>query len=100
MQIFFFFGLFITALAVIFAVQNPTPVTVTFLFWDFTGSLALVLIIFLVAGALISVFVSLPANISVRWTVRNQRKKIADLERQLQEAQTKSTASGVKPPQG
>ena len=42
--IFIFFALIIAAVAVIFALQNTSAVTVTFFFWNFHGSLALVLL--------------------------------------------------------
>jgi len=54
MQIFLFFALIISLLAVIFAVQNTAPVTVSFAIWKFPGSLALVLLAALAAGSLIS----------------------------------------------
>jgi len=83
MQIFLFFALIISILAVIFAVQNTAPTTISFAIWDFKGSLALVLLVALAAGALISFFASLPSNLRARWILRQQRKKITDLEKSL-----------------
>jgi len=83
MQVFLFFALFIAILAIIFAVQNNQAVQVSFFNWDFEGSLALLLLIAMAAGALISYFVSLPANIRVRWSHRTQKKKLAELESSL-----------------
>jgi uncharacterized integral membrane protein len=85
MQIFLFFALIIAIVAILFAVQNNETTTVSFIVWDFEGSLALVLLVALAAGALISFFVSLPANIKARWTIRNQRKKLTELESTLDE---------------
>lgn len=85
MQIFLFFALIIAIIAILFAVQNNETTTVSFIAWDFEGSLALVLLVALAAGALISFFVSLPANIKARWTIRNQRKKLTELENSLGE---------------
>ena len=85
MQIFLFFALFIAVIAVIFAVQNNDQTTVSFIRWDIDGSLAFFLLIALAAGALISFFVSLPSNISTRWAIRQQRKKISELETKLEE---------------
>jgi putative membrane protein len=87
MQIFLFFALFIAVIAVVFAVQNTAPVVVSFFFWKFNGSLALVLLVSLAAGALISFFVSLPSNIKTRWTIRQQRKKLNELEANLAASQ-------------
>ncbi len=87
MQIFLFFALFIAVLAVVFAVQNTAPANVSFFIWKFNGSLALVLLVSLAAGALISFFFSLPANIKTRWTIRQQRKKLNELEADLEASQ-------------
>jgi putative membrane protein len=103
MQIFLFLALIISVLAVIFAVQNNDPATVSFAMWKFNGSLALILLVAVAAGALISVFVSLPTNLKTRWTIRQQRKRLSELENslasvrgQLEEAQ-KMLGEPVKP---
>jgi uncharacterized integral membrane protein len=83
MQIFLFVALCIAVIAVIFAVQNTAPAVVTFFIWKFNGSLALVLLISLAAGALISFFASLPGNIKSRWSIRQSKKKINELETKL-----------------
>jgi lipopolysaccharide assembly protein A len=83
MQIFLFFALIISVLAVIFAVQNNDPTTVSFAIWKFNGSLALILLVAVAAGSLISFFVSLPTNLKTRWTLRQQRKKMTELESSL-----------------
>ena len=87
MQIFLFVALFIAVLAVVFAVQNTAPAIVSFFLWKFNGSLALVLLVSLAAGALISFLVSLPANLKTRWTIRQQRKKLNELEANLAASQ-------------
>lgn len=83
MQIFLIFALIIAAIAVIFALQNTAVTTVTFLFWKFDGSLALILLLALIAGAVVSILVSSPALIRDKLTIRNQKKQIAELETQL-----------------
>jgi lipopolysaccharide assembly protein A len=88
MQIFLFVALFIAALAILFAAQNNDPTTVSFFFWQTQSSLALVLLISLAVGAVISFFFSLPSNVKARWTIRQQRKKMTELETSL--ASTKS----------
>jgi len=42
--------LIVVAMVVIFSVQNAIPVTITFLFWKFEASLAIVLFLTVVAG--------------------------------------------------
>jgi lipopolysaccharide assembly protein A len=83
MQIFLIFALIIAAIAVIFALQNTAVTTVTFLFWKFDGSLALILMLALIAGAVVSILVSSPALIRDKLTIRNQKKQISELEAQL-----------------
>lgn len=87
MQIFLFFALFISVLAVIFAVQNNVTATVKFALWEREAPLALVLLIALACGALISFLVSLPSNVRTRWAIRQQRKKIGELEKNLTQTQ-------------
>jgi uncharacterized integral membrane protein len=87
MQIFLFFALIIAVLAVIFAIQNNDTTTVSFAIWKYNGSLALVLLVAVAAGSLISFFVSLPSNFKTRWALRQQRKKMSEMESSLATAQ-------------
>jgi uncharacterized integral membrane protein len=80
MLILIILALFIAIVAVIFALQNLTAVSVAFLFWSFNGSLALVLLGTLFVGVLISTMVSMPDLIRSKWTVSSQKKKLAALE--------------------
>jgi uncharacterized integral membrane protein len=88
MQVFLFIALAIAAVVVVFAIQNVAPTTVSFLFWRGQSSLALVLLIALAAGVLISVLVSMPSNVRARWTIRQQRKKMTEMETSLQTYKT------------
>jgi uncharacterized integral membrane protein len=54
MQSFLIGALGLAILTVIFALQNPIPVGVTFLVWKFEGSLALVLMLTFTLGVLVS----------------------------------------------
>ena len=83
MQISLIFALLIAALAVVFALQNGTPTTVTFLAWTFHGSLALILLIALGVGVLISLLVFLPAWVRDKWTITAQKKKLTELQTRL-----------------
>ncbi len=80
MQIFIFIALLIAILAVIFALQNLAVVTVSFLFWSIQGSQALVLLVTLAAGVLISLLASLPGLVRGKWSTASQRKKLSALE--------------------
>jgi len=90
MQIFLFIALIISAMAILFAAQNNDLTSVSFIVWDFESSLAFILVVALAVGALISFLVSLPTNIRVRWALRNQKKKIGELEKNLAEAKTRA----------
>lgn len=83
MQIMVIFALVIAALAILFAVQNNTPVQVSFLAWKVESPLALVLLIAVAAGALISLLASLPTITRDKLTVRSHRKKVVELESSL-----------------
>lgn len=56
---FLIIGLLVGALVIIFALQNITTVSVVFLTWQFSGSLALILIFAVFAGMIISWALSL-----------------------------------------
>jgi uncharacterized integral membrane protein len=83
MQIFLFIALILMGVTIIFAVQNTATTMVRFLTWETEGSLALVLIVSVAVGALISFFFSLPTLVRDKWTVRSQRKKINEMETEL-----------------
>ena len=88
MQLSLIFALFIALLAVIFSVQNTSPVTINFLFWNFEGSLALILLITLVTGVIIGFLTSSPSLLKSRSAISTQKKKIAELEASLAEQGT------------
>lgn len=83
MQIFLILALVLALIAVIFALQNTVPITVSFLFWQFHGSLALVLIISLAAGVLITALFVVPELLRGRWLLRKLRKQMVELESNL-----------------
>jgi uncharacterized integral membrane protein len=83
--VYLIFALLIAVLAVIFALQNTMTVTISFLAWEITGSLSLVLLITLAIGAVIGLLVLAPSAIKNRIAVSNTRKRIGTLEKQLDE---------------
>ena len=50
-------------LVVVFAVQNAMSVTVDFLFWEFTSSLALLILLSLAVGVVISLLIFLSTKL-------------------------------------
>ena len=85
MQLGLIVGIVCAIGAVIFAMQNIAPVTVTLGFWNFENSLALVLLVTLCLGALIAGLVSSPAMIRRQWAIARMSRQIADLELRLAE---------------
>ncbi len=84
MILFLVITLLIAILAVIFALQNPTNVTVTFLTWRFESSLALVLLLTFALGVVLGLVTLISALIRRSLTISSQKKKIAQLEKSLQ----------------
>lgn len=80
MFLFLILGLLIGALIVIFALQNIVTVSVTFLVWQIDGSLALILILALVAGFMMSVLLSIPEIFKTRAEFARLKKRNAQLE--------------------
>ena len=56
----FIIGLLLGAVVVVFILQNFIPVTVTFLAWQLDGNLAVILIVAVLLGMIISWLLSLP----------------------------------------
>jgi len=84
-MLFLIVMLIVSVFAVITAIQNAVPVTVTFLFWKFENvSLALVMLLPLAVGFIISIFIVTPASIKRKLMISSQRKIIKDLEKDLQ----------------
>ena len=73
-------ALAIALLTVIFALQNTIPVLVTFMFWKFEGSLALVLMLTFALGVLVSLMVSIPAMLKRRSANSTQKHEIQEPE--------------------
>jgi lipopolysaccharide assembly protein A len=83
MIIFFIIGLLIGIAAVIFALQNVEVITVTFFSWELTGSLALILMLAIGAGLLVSALLILPESIKNHFRYRSLKKENAKLAEEL-----------------
>ena len=82
MQFLLIAGIGFAIVAVLFALQNNVPVTVSFLTWSFGGSLAMVLLITLGLGVIIAGLVSSPTVIRSRWASSRMQRQVAALEEQ------------------
>jgi len=83
MQFLIFLAIVIAMALVVFAVQNATAVTLTFLAWKFTGSLAVILAITFASGVLTGILLSAPTWLRKTREGRVQKKRIQELEREL-----------------
>jgi len=84
MQLQLIVAIVVAILAVVFALQNAVPITVSFLTWRFESSLALVLLITVALGVIMSLLVSVPSKIKRMKLISSQKKKIQELESGLQ----------------
>ena len=78
-------ALVIAIVAVIFALQNTMTITISFLAWEVTGSLSLVLLITLAIGVVIGLLVLSPSAIKSTLTASSTRKRVGSLEKELDE---------------
>lgn len=76
-------GLVIGALSVLFAFQNVFPVTVTFLSWEITASLALLIGISVLTGLIIGALVSIPGAVANALTISGLKKENKRLQDEL-----------------
>lgn len=110
MQLMLIAGIVFAIGAVVFALQNNSTVVVTLALWNFDGSLAVVLLVAVGLGVLITGLVSTPSVIRGQWAARRLRHQLAELERQVTEQQArnqvlaaelerlKPTSAAVEPP--
>jgi putative membrane protein len=85
-------GIVLAILLAVFALQNNVAVAVSFLFWRFESTLALVLLASLAVGVITVVLVTIPANWRRRGTLSRQRKELTELQNKLEEQKQKIAA--------
>jgi uncharacterized integral membrane protein len=76
-------------LAVIFAAQNPTIVTITFYGYRVEGSLALLILVSVGIGIIIGALILTPGVIKRSFELRSHRRKMGGLEKSLEEQKDK-----------
>ena len=82
-------GVILAILLAVFVLQNNVAVAVSFLFWRFESTLALVLLFSLAVGVITVVLVTIPANWRRRGTLSRQRKELTELQNKLEEQKQK-----------
>jgi len=98
MIILFILGLLLGGVAVIFALQNITPITVAFFQWEITGSLALVLMVAIFAGVLVTLLLLLPGSIVNYFRNRKLIKEVERLAEELRKQKTLTAFAKNTPP--
>jgi uncharacterized integral membrane protein len=83
MIILFTLGIFLGAIAVIFSLQNTAVIVVSFFSWTLTGSLALILLMAIGSGILITLLLLLPEFISNHFKNKALRKENTKIEEEL-----------------
>jgi len=83
MQFVIIFALIVSIFAVMFALQNPNVVPLTFFVWKFEQPLALFLLISMAIGALIISILTIPGWLRSRQQRNKHRKEVAELEDNL-----------------
>ncbi len=84
MIIFLIIGTLLGAATVIFALQNTATITVIFLSWQIQGSLAVMIILAVAIGVMISLLFSLPGIIERSFKISRLKKHNAVLKEELQ----------------
>ncbi len=91
-------ALLFAIVAVIFALQNPMVVSVSFLTYRGDWPLALLILISVGLGFLIGVLVMTPGAIRRAWTLGSLRRKVNELEKALEEQKTQQSTPAPSQP--
>ena len=86
-------GVVLGAVLVIFVLQNVAIVTVSFMTWQLTGSLALVLLATIISGIVITLLILLPSLIKDDFKLAALKRQRKDLEDEL--ARTRAALADV-----
>lgn len=81
MIFFLILGILLGALSMVFVLQNVGTVTVSFLDWQVAGSLALILLLAIITGIIMTLLVLLPSVIRGDFylsSIKREKKKLED----------------------
>ena len=81
---FIIVALIIAVLAVVFAIQNASIILISFLAWQFQGSMALVLLLTFVLGFIAALLIVLPKLIRGNLMISSQKKKLGELPEKIE----------------
>jgi lipopolysaccharide assembly protein A len=84
MILFMIIGVVLGIVSVIFALQNTALITVTFLAWELKDKpLAIVLLLALLSGIIVSLLMLIPELIRSRFNLRSAKKELEDMKAKL-----------------
>lgn len=86
MQVLILITLLAAVLVAVFALQNAYPVTINFLGWQFEASLALVILVSVLAGAALFGVFGITRQAQVKIDSWRQRRKLHRQRRELEKA--------------
>src|SRR3954470_7351083 len=95
MQLAWIAALVLAILVAAFALQNTTPVTISFLFWGVDrAALALVILASVGIGALITLLIGLPRFVRTEWRTRGLRRQVGTRDRRIAALETEPGRAG------
>lgn len=83
MPFFLIIAALIAVLAILFALENAVPVTITFFSAEYQSTLAMVLVLSLMAGIILGLLVLVPRLVRQKLTISNLNKRLKTLEKDL-----------------
>jgi|GEM_PF-798428 len=92
MPFFIILAIALALATVLFALQNTTPVVINIFGWEGQDTLALIVLITLAIGIVVGVLVTTPAVLRRSLKLANQKKRLQDIDYQLQVQQQSTLA--------
>ena len=83
MRLFLFLALIIAVVIIVFTAQNQTEITLTFINWELSKPLPVMLAVPFFVGAIAGVALVVPAWMKKSKAVKTHKKKIHELEEKL-----------------
>jgi len=99
MQIIYLIALLFILLVAIFAVQNPIPIMLKFLVWEFQVPFVIVLISVTVVSVIIAVILGLVRQMRLRSEIRTLMSTMREMEERLKTETPPSGEQASSPPE-
>ncbi|MBP7741549.1 MAG: LapA family protein [Candidatus Pacebacteria bacterium] len=82
-----FVGFILGGAALLFALQNTQTAALTFMGWQFESSLAVLIIVAIIAGILISILATLPSAVNASFKIMSLKKENKRLVSEIEDQQ-------------